>query len=78
MPVLMTALSAGLALVPLLLASEIAGTEVLHPVAIAIFGGLISSTLLDTFTTPLLFMMFGERALTRVISGNAQLAYDTF
>jgi HME family heavy-metal exporter len=78
MPVLMTALSAGLALVPLLFASEIAGTEILHPVAIAIFGGLISSTLLDTFTTPLLFQMFGERALTRVIAGNAQLAYDTF
>jgi HME family heavy-metal exporter len=78
MPVLMTALSAGLALVPLLFASEIAGTEILHPVAVAIFGGLISSTLLDTFTTPLLFQMFGERALTRVIAGNAQLAYDTF
>jgi HME family heavy-metal exporter len=78
MPVLMTALSAGLAFVPLLFASEIAGTEILHPVAIAIFGGLISSTLLDTFTTPLLFQMFGESALTRVIAGNAQLAYDTF
>ena len=78
MPVLMTALAAGLALVPLLLASDIAGTEILHPVAIAIFGGLISSTLLDTFTTPLLFLMFGERALTRVIAANAQLAYDTF
>jgi HME family heavy-metal exporter len=78
MPVLMTALAAGLALVPLLFASDIAGTEILHPVAIAIFGGLISSTLLDTFTTPLLFQMFGERALGRVIAGNAQLAYDTF
>jgi HME family heavy-metal exporter len=78
MPVLMTALAAGLALVPLLFASDIAGTEILHPVAVAIFGGLISSTLLDTFTTPLLFLLFGERALARVIAGNAQLAYDTF
>jgi HME family heavy-metal exporter len=78
MPVLMTALAAGLALGPLLFASDIAGTEILHPVAVAIFGGLISSTLLDTFTTPLLFLMFGERALTRVIAGNTQLAYDTF
>jgi HME family heavy-metal exporter len=77
-PVLMTALAAGAALVPLLFASDIAGAEILHPVAVAIFGGLISSTLLDTFTTPLLFEMFGERALTRVIAGNAQLAYDTF
>jgi heavy-metal exporter, HME family len=78
MPVLMTALAAGLALTPLLFASDLAGTEILHPVAVAIFGGLISSTLLDTFTTPLLFLMFGERALSRVIAGNAQLSYDTF
>jgi HME family heavy-metal exporter len=78
MPVLMTAIAAGAALIPLLFASDIAGTEILHPVAVAIFGGLISSTLLDTFTTPLLFQMFGERALSRVIAGNAQLAYDTF
>jgi HME family heavy-metal exporter len=78
MPVLMTALSAGLALMPLLFASDIAGTEILHPVAVAIFGGLISSTLLDTFTTPLLFEWFGQRELTKIIAGNAELAYDTF
>jgi HME family heavy-metal exporter len=78
MPVLMTALSAGLALTPLLFASDIGGTEILHPVAVAIFGGLISSTLLDTFTTPLLFEWFGQRELTKIIAGNAELAYDTF
>ncbi|MEJ0019342.1 MAG: efflux RND transporter permease subunit [Acetobacteraceae bacterium] len=78
MPVLMTAIAAGAALVPLLYTSDVIGTEILHPVAVAIFGGLISSTLLDTFTTPLLFLLFGERALTRVIAGNTQLAYDTF
>jgi len=78
MPVLMTAIAAGAALIPLLYTSDVAGTEILHPVAVAIFGGLISSTLLDTFTTPLLFLMFGERAVTRVIAGNTQLAYDTF
>ena len=69
---------AGLALTPLLFASDIAGTEILHPVAVAIFGGLISSTLLDTFTTPLLFEWFGQRQLTKIIAGNAELAYDTF
>lgn len=78
MPVLMTALAAGLALVPLLFASDVAGTEILHPVAVAIFGGLISSTLLDTFTTPLLFERFGQHALARVIATNASLAYETF
>ena len=47
-PVLMTALSAGLALVPLMIGADAPGKEILHPVAITIFGGLISSTLLDT------------------------------
>lgn len=78
MPVLMTALAAGLALVPLLFVSDRAGTEILHPVAVAIFGGLISSTLLDTFTTPLLFELVGERAVRKVIASNEKLAYETF
>ena len=61
-PVLMTALVAAFALVPLLLASEAPGKEILHPVAVVIFGGLISSTLLDTLLTPLLFWRFGAKA----------------
>jgi HME family heavy-metal exporter len=47
-PVLMTALVAAFALVPLLLSADAPGKEVLHPVAVVIFGGLVSSTLLDT------------------------------
>ncbi|MFO1055494.1 MAG: efflux RND transporter permease subunit [Dongiaceae bacterium] len=78
MPVLMTALSAGLGLAPLLLASDRAGAEILHPVAVTIFGGLISSTLLDTFTTPLLFERYGQRAVAGMITGDASLAYETF
>jgi len=77
-PVLMTALAAGAALIPLLFASDAAGTEILHPVAVAIFGGLISSTLLDTFTTPLLFERFGMIALRKMIASNEKLAYETF
>ncbi|HEX3500655.1 MAG TPA: efflux RND transporter permease subunit [Stellaceae bacterium] len=77
-PVLMTALAAGLALVPLLFVSDVAGTEILHPVAVAIFGGLISSTLLDTFTTPLLFERYGARALQRMITADAARALETF
>ena len=77
-PVLMTALAAGAALVPLLFVSDRAGTEILHPVAVAIFGGLISSTLLDTFTTPVLFERFGQRALRKMIATNEKLAYETF
>ena len=68
-PVLMTALSAGLALTPLLLGAGEAGREILHPVAVTIFGGLISSTLLDTFLTPILFLKFGELPLERLRAG---------
>ena len=58
-PVLMTALVAAFALVPLLLAADAPGKEILHPVAVVIFGGLISSTLLDTVITPLMFYLWG-------------------
>ena len=59
-PVLMTALAAGLALVPLLFGAGEPGREILHPVAVTIFGGLISATLIDTILTPLMFLRFGE------------------
>jgi heavy-metal exporter, HME family len=65
-PVLMTALSAGLALVPLILAGGDPGMEILYPVAVTIFGGLVSATLLDALLTPVLFLMFGERELERL------------
>jgi HME family heavy-metal exporter len=67
-PVLMTALCAGLALIPLLAASDLPGTEILHPVAIVVFGGLVSSTILDLLTTPVLFHRFGERPLRRLMT----------
>jgi len=65
-PVLMTALSAGLGLFPLLLGAGDPGKEVLSPVALVIFGGLISATLLDAVLTPLLFLKFGEKSLARL------------
>jgi len=66
-PVLMTALVAAFALTPLLLASDAPGKEILHPVAVVIFGGLISSTLLDTLLTPLLFWRYGADATDRLL-----------
>jgi HME family heavy-metal exporter len=66
-PVLMTALVAAFALTPLLLASVAPGKEILHPVAVVIFGGLISSTLLDTLLTPLLFWRYGADATDRLL-----------
>ena len=67
-PVLMTALCAGLALVPLLFGAGEPGREILHPVAVTIFGGLISSTLLDTLLTPVLFLKFGRKPLERILA----------
>jgi CzcA family heavy metal efflux pump len=61
-PVLMTALSAALALVPLLFAKGEAGKEILYPVALVIVGGLVSSTFLDILVTPTLFFNFGRKA----------------
>ena len=48
-------LVAAFALIPLLLSADAPGKEILHPVAVVIFGGLVSSTLLDTVVTPLMF-----------------------
>ena len=67
-PVLMTASSAIVALIPLLFAGQDAGKEILHPVAVVIFGGLLSSTALDMLLTPLLFQRFAPKALERLLA----------
>jgi Cu/Ag efflux pump CusA len=66
-PVLMTALTAGFALVPLLLGAGQPGREILHPVAVVIFSGLFSSTLLDLTVRPLVFWKFSRRSVERLI-----------
>ncbi len=66
-PVLMTALVTAFALAPLLFEAELPGTEILHPVAVVIFSGLISSTLLDTFLTPAMFWLFGRKDAERLM-----------
>ena len=67
-PVLMTALVAAFALLPLLFSADAPGKEILHPVAVVIFGGLISSTLLDTVLTPLMFWLWGREPLERLLA----------
>lgn len=69
-PVLMTALTSGIGLVPLVLASGEPGKEILYPVATVILGGLISSTLLDFFVHPALFLLFGMKEAQRVIEAS--------
>ena len=68
----MTALCAGLALMPLLFGADEPGREILHPVAVTIFGGLISATLLDTVLTPVLFLTFGRKPLERLVADQAE------
>jgi HME family heavy-metal exporter len=72
-PVLMTALAAGIALVPLMIGMDEPGKEILSPVAVTIFGGLVSATLLDAFLTPTLFLLFGEKPLQRLAADSTGL-----
>ncbi len=70
-PVLMTAVTAGLGLVPLVLSKGEPGKEILYPVALVILGGLVTSTLLDFFVTPAIFYRFGRAAAQRLARQNA-------
>ena len=76
-PVLMTALTSGIGLVPLVLAADEPGKEILYPVATVILGGLISSTLLDFFVHPALFWLFGRREAERLTGRDANVVQLT-
>lgn len=67
-PVMMTACVASLALMPLVFAKGQPGSEILHPVAVVIVGGLISSTLLDIILTPTLFYRFGRKSAEEYVN----------
>lgn len=74
-PVLMTALVAAFALAPLLFEAGMPGTEILHPVAMVIFSGLISSTLLDSYLTPVMFLLFGRKPVERLVASSGKVAF---
>ena len=60
-PIMMTVLTTGLALVPLLIAGEIPGQEIEYPMAWVILGGLITATLLNLFVVPSLYLRFAKK-----------------
>jgi CzcA family heavy metal efflux pump len=59
-PIMMTVLTTGLVLVPLIVAGEIPGQEIEHPMAVVILGGLVTATLLNLFVVPALYLRFGR------------------
>ena len=59
-PILMTALAAGLAIVPLIIAGNVAGQEIEYPMAFVILGGLTTATMLNLFLLPVLYLKFGK------------------
>lgn len=75
-PVLMTALTAGLALIPLVLAAGEPGKEILYPVATVILSGLLSSTLLDTVVTPAVFWKFGRPAAEKFLKAKEAKEFE--
>ena len=67
-PVIMTALTAGLSLIPFVLAADAPGKEILHPLAVVVLGGILTSTLLDQVVTPAVFYKFGKPAADKIIA----------
>ena len=63
-PILMTALTAGLALIPLAIAGDLAGNEIQSPMAKVILGGLLTSTLLNLFVVPIVYFLTNRKKPT--------------
>jgi Cu/Ag efflux pump CusA len=59
-PILMTALATGLALLPIVVSGNKPGHEIEHPLAVVILGGLVTSTILNLFLMPALYLRFGK------------------
>jgi Cu/Ag efflux pump CusA len=67
-PILMTALATGLALVPIVVGGSRSGQEVEHPMAVVILGGLFTSTVLNLFLLPPLYLRFGRRTAPKTVT----------
>jgi hypothetical protein len=68
-PVMMTAMSTFIGLLPLLFGAGQTGKEILYPLTVVVFGGMLTSTLLDQIVTPALFYKFGKKVYERKTGG---------
>ncbi|MGL4805024.1 MAG: efflux RND transporter permease subunit [Bacteroidales bacterium] len=66
-PILMTALTTGLALIPLAIGGDLPGNEIQSPMAIVILGGLFTSTLLNAFIIPIMYLLTNKKVKNEVI-----------
>ncbi len=74
-PITMTVLATGLALLPLTLRGAIPGQEIEHPMAVVILGGLVAATFVNLFIVPSLYLVFGKsRKERRALAAQADLA----
>lgn len=69
-PVMMTAMTSFIGLLPLLFGAHETGKEILHPLALVVFGGMLTSTILDQLVTPVLFFHFSGNRSTQVTRGD--------
>lgn len=70
-PVMMTAATSFIGLLPLLFGAGQTGKEILYPLALVVFGGMLTSTVLDQVVTPALFFRFGRNIFVRVDNASA-------
>ena len=66
-PILMTALTSGLALIPLALGGDLPGNEIQSPMAQVILGGLLTSTLLNGFIIPIMYLLTNKKIVREVM-----------
>lgn len=72
-PILMTSLTTALALIPLAVNGDVSGNEIQSPMAQVILGGLVSSTLLNGFVMPVMYILFSRRSRGGVIAATADI-----